>query len=238
MNLAKKLSRGLSGWLLFEHSCHRGPVFSEKYLSYPIAQILNTEFGIKVHAEIPHPILGQNIIGRGRRPEIDFGVIEDDKTISLAIESKWINENVTNVTVEKILWDLIRLAMLGNNAKTTCYFILAGRRGHLLKLFNHNKFNGPPDRKGRIRPILKVRSTDFMHFRLDAPTDHRAELLKKVFKDCQDIELPVNLGTGTTFAWPRNPANSEYQVFVWEIIPTPIANTFKPKNHKFYFFNG
>jgi hypothetical protein len=234
MDLAKKLSRGISGWLLFEHSCYRGPVFSEKYISYPIAQILNTEFGTKVHSEVKHPILAKNIKGRGRRPEIDFGVVEDDGTISVAIESKWICEAVTNVTVEKILWDLIRLCMLGNDSKTSCYFILAGRRGHLLKLFSHEQFNGQPDKKGRIRPILKVRPTDFMNFRIDSPTSNRLELLKKVLKDCIDVDLPLRLSTGRTSYWPKNPANSEYQVFTWEIMPTPSNKTFRPANHKYY----
>lgn len=234
MDLAKKLARGISGWLLFEHSCYRGPVFSEKYLSYPIAQILNTEFGIKIRSEIIHPILNKFKTGRGRKPEIDFGVIENDGSISVAIESKWVCEDVTNVTVEKILWDLLRLAMLGNNTNTLCYFILAGRRGHLARLFNHDKFNGPPDRKGRNRPILKVRNSDYMDFRIDSPTENRLALLKKVLKYCQDVDLPRRLGTGKTFCWPTDPANSEYQVFVWEIMPNPLFKTFKPSNHKQY----
>jgi hypothetical protein len=234
MNLAKKLSRGIAGWLLFEHSCHRGPVFSEKYLSYPIAQILNTEFGTRVHSEVPHPILGPFATGPGRRPELDFAVVEENKSISVAIESKWISEDISGATVEKILWDLIRLAMLGNNMTVKCYFILAGRRGHLLKLFNYNKFNGPLDKKGRTRPILKVRKTDFMNFRIDSPTDHRAGLLKKILAYCQDVELPTRLGTGPTFSWPANPSNSEYQVFVWEIMPNPAGDKFKPRNHNYY----
>lgn len=234
MELDKVLARGIAGWLQFEHACHRASIFSEKYLSVPIAQILNTPFGINVHAEIEHPILGNLSPGRGRPPEIDFVVYNDKREIIVAIESKWVGPNVTKQTVERIIWDLVRLAMIGNNDKMNCYFVLAGKKKHLQTLFNNTHFNGERDKKGRRRPILKVRPDDYMDVRIDSPKDDRIKLLKPIFKLCQDIELPMRLGTGKTQCYPKDAFNYDYQVYVWEVMPNKQKIVFKPKNHKHY----
>ena len=234
MKLEQTLSRGIAGWLQFEHSCHRASIFSEKYLSAPIAQILNTIYGKDVHAEIKHPILGELSPGRGRPPEIDFVVYDENREIKLAIESKWVGSTVTKQTVERIIWDLVRLAMIGNNDTVNCYFILAGRKKHLDKLFKNKHFNGETDKKGRIRPILKVRSNDYMDVRIDSPKDDRMKLLKPIFKLCQDVELPMRLGTGKTQCYPKDAFNYDYQVYVWEVMPNKQKIVFKPKNHKHY----
>jgi hypothetical protein len=234
MELEKKLARGIAGWLQFEHSCHRSSVFSEKYLCVPIAQILNTIYGANVHAEVRHPILGNKSLGKGRRPEIDFVVYGSNKEIIVAIESKWVSENVSKQTVEKIIWDLVRLAMIGNNDTMKCYFVLAGRKKHLADLFDNKHFNGEKDAKGRVRPILKVRVSDYMDFRIDAPKDDRIKLLKPIFELCQDVELPMRLGTGKTEYYPKDAFNYDYQAWVWEVMPNRQKTVFKPENHKKY----
>jgi len=234
MNIDRLLARGIGGWLQFEHACQRAPLFSEKYLSYPIAQVLNTEFGADVHAEIRHPILGTKTPGRGRPPEIDFVVYDDNHEIKVAIESKWIGPNVTKQTVESVIWDIVRLAMIGNNDNVKCYFVLAGKKKNLWLLFNNIHFNGQPDKKGRRRPFLKVRPTDYMDVRIDSAKEDRIKLLKPIFKLCQDVELPMRLGTGHTQTYPLEVFNYEYQVYVWEILPKKQKTVFKPKNHTHY----
>lgn len=234
MELEKILARGIAGWLQFEHACHRASIFSEKYLCTPIAQILNTRYGSKVHAEVKHPILGDASLGRGRRPEIDFVVYNDERDIIVAIESKWVGSTVTKQTVERVIWDLVRLAMIGNNDTMKCYFILAGKKKDIDALFANKHFNGEPDKKGRIRPILKVRPSDYMDNRIDSPTADRAELLKPIFRLCQDVELPMRLGTGRTEHYPKDAFNYDYQTWVWEVMPNKQKIVFKPKNHKHY----
>lgn len=153
MKLEKTLARGIAGWLQYEHACHRSSIFSEKYLSVPIAQILNTIYGNKVHAEIKHPILGDLSPGRGRPPELDFVVFDASQKIEVAIETKWVGKSSTKQNVERIIWDLVRLAMIGNNTEMNCYFVLAGKKKDLSKLFQNKHFNGEVDKRGRIRPI-------------------------------------------------------------------------------------
>lgn len=234
MELEKLLARGIAGWLQFEHSCHRASIFSEKYLCTPIAQILNTKYGANVHAEVKHPLLGDATPGRGRKPEIDFVVYNDKREIIVAIESKWIGADVSKQTVEKIIWDLIRLAMIGNTDSIKCYFILAGRKKHLNRLFSNKHFNGEKDKKGRTRPILKVRASDHMDVRIDSPKEDRIELLKPIFKLCQDIDLPIRLGTGRTEFYPKDAFNYDYQAWVWEVMPNRQKIVFRPKNHTHY----
>lgn len=234
MKLSRLLAHGISGWLQFEFACQRAPVFSEKYLTVPIAQILNTKFGDKVHAEIKHPILGLKTLGRGRPPEIDFVVYGNNQEIKVAIESKWVGKNVSKKTVERVFWDLTRLAMIGNNQDVTCCFILAGRRKDLENLFSNKYFRGEKDAKGRYRPILKTRPSDFMDVRLDSPKADRLQFLKPIFKLCQDIDLPMRLGTGHLYYGPKDANKYEYQVYVWEVLPHKQKIVFKPKNHKHY----
>jgi hypothetical protein len=234
MELDKLLARGIAGWLQFEHACHRSSIFSEKYLATPIAQILNTKYGENVHAEVKHPILGELSPGRGRPPEIDFVVYNKKHEIIVAIESKWLGTSVTKQTVESIIWDLVRLAMIGNNDKMKCYFILAGKKKNLTKLFENKHFNGEKDKKGRNRPILKVRPDDYMDVRIDSPKEDRIKLLKPIFRLCQDIELPMRLGTGRTHFYPKDAFNYDYQAYVWEVMPNMQKTVFKPKNHKQY----
>ncbi|WP_370089415.1 hypothetical protein [Ekhidna sp.] len=234
MKLERVLARGIGSWLQFEHACHRASVFSEKYLTVPIAQILNTKFGERVHSEVKHPVLGDLSPGRGRPPELDFVVYDQKQNIQIAIESKWIGPNVTKQTVEKIIWDLVRLAMIGNNDHVKCYFVLAGKKKYLTTLFDNKHFNGEKDKKGRNRPILKIRSNDYMDVRIDAPKEDRKKLLKPILKLCQDVELPMRLGTGRTQVYPNSAYNYEYQAYVWEIMPNRQKIVFKPKNHKHY----
>ena len=73
-NIAKRLSRGTSGWLLYEFSCNRGYLFNEKYLSYPIGNILNNLTKYQLLTEVNHPF--RNLGGRGRPLQVDF-VLQD-----------------------------------------------------------------------------------------------------------------------------------------------------------------
>ena len=230
MKLEKLLARGLAGWLQYEHACQRGAIFSEKYLSVPIAQILNTKFGDRVYSEIKHPILGDLSPGRGRPPELDFTIQNEKLEIIVAIESKWIGKTITKQTVERIVWDLVRLAMMGNNDNVKCYFVLAGKKKHLTRLFKNKHFIGETSKKGIIRPVLRTTESGRSRFRVDSPTEDRIKLLQPIFKLCQDIELPLNLGTGQVQYYPKDAFNYDYQAYVWEVIPKKQNLVFKPKN--------
>ncbi len=91
MNIARKLAEGVAGWLFYEFHSRRYELFSEKYLTAPIGNILHGQFDRKVIAEYNHPILTQAKKTPGRPPQLDF-VIVDKGNITVAVESKWIGQ--------------------------------------------------------------------------------------------------------------------------------------------------
>jgi len=113
------------------------------------------------------------------------------------------------------------------------FYISRGKKD-LDKLYSNKHFNGEPNKKNRTRPFLKIRNTDYMDFRLDSPMKDRIEFLKPIFKLCQDIDLPMRLGTGRTQYYPKEAFNNDYQVYVWEVMPHKQKVVFKPRNCKHY----
>lgn len=96
MNFAKVLTGGVAAWLEFERACDRSGLFSEKYLTSAVGQILAARTGNRVEAEFTHPVLAPLKQGPGRRPQIDFVVRDESGKIVLAVESKWAGETVPN----------------------------------------------------------------------------------------------------------------------------------------------
>lgn len=124
-NIQRKLSFGVSSWLAYEFSCNRGNLFNEKYLSYPIGNILNGLTDYQVRSEVNHP--HKNTNNQGRPLQIDF-VLSDRNNREkwkIAIESKWVGQS--EVRLKDIYWDLIRLQNIHrehNDIKT--YFLISG----------------------------------------------------------------------------------------------------------------
>lgn len=122
INIQRKISEGVSGWLLFEFHCFRGYIFNEKYLSYPVSQILNSLTEFKTLTEINHP-LGNNSVGRPL--QVDFVLTDKSSNWKFAFETKWVGN--TEISVGSMVWDLIRLQNLFSEHKEIeCYFILSG----------------------------------------------------------------------------------------------------------------
>ncbi|MEL6732147.1 MAG: hypothetical protein AAFP83_13545 [Bacteroidota bacterium] len=122
ISIQKKVCEGVSGWLLFEFSCFRGLLFNEKYLSYPIGQILNSATQYKTHSEVNHPFSNG---GKGRPLQVDFVLKEGEENGKLAFESKWVGDSM--ISLGSLIWDLIRLQNLHSQyTGLRCYFVLAG----------------------------------------------------------------------------------------------------------------
>ena len=80
-------------------------MFSEKYLTTAIGQILSARTGNRAIAEWPHPVLAPLQKGAGRRPEVDFVARDREDRVILAVESKWAGR--TALSTSAILWDLL-----------------------------------------------------------------------------------------------------------------------------------
>lgn len=235
MNYARLISEGVGSWLQFEHACDRTGLFSEKYLTQPIGQILSARSGNKAQAEFTHPVLSKVAVGPGRRPEIDFVVCDPYPTIKIAVESKWIGK--TRPSIDKIIWDLIRLELLAHHCGARCFFVLGGKRSDLDGYFMQKLFSGAELGKQK-RPLLRV-DTNHVHKTALVPTHAvRIPTLRKLFEPFQDFLFPHHLMSRRSDPFPKTGPKDRFQIYVWEISAAIQRETFRPKNSKHYSLDG
>jgi len=230
LNLTRLLTEGTGSWLHFEFTCNRSGLFSEKYLTVPIGQILST-WGGRVQAEYRHPVLGPLAKGPGRRPEVDFVVFGEYPRIKYAVESKWIGH--TTPSVESVLWDLIRLEMIAHSEGAECVFVLGGQRDALNTFFKSDKFYGAR-KPHQFRPLLRIDSNVIHSFPLVPTVPHRVEMLRKLFADYQDIAFPHKIATRRSAPFPQVGGLKQYQVYAWKVSSPERREEFYPKNSRHY----
>ena len=232
MNISRRLATGVASWLSFEYSCNRGNLFCEQYLSQAIAQILSSQYGGRVVAEHDHPILHKQFEGRGKRPKIDFCVLDNGDELTLALEAKWVGNTMPKI--EDIVWDLIRLEMLAAEYKCEAFFLLAGRNREIQKLFNSKAFLEKRS-NGKSSPILKNGERKSGGIRLDVPpSTNRIKMFNKVLSKYPEIEMPTKLSSGGATFFPKECRNIDYQVYVWKVGTATPRRTFFAKEHKWY----
>lgn len=230
MDYAKRLTNGVGAWLNFESACDRTSLFSEKYMAHPIGQILNAASPGRTVAEYAHPVLAPAMTSRGRRPEVDFVVLDPHAQPLVAVESKWIGS--TTPSVDKILWDMIRLEMLATLG-IDCLFIIGGRRKKLEALFAHPAFDAT-DNRGQWSPLLR-HDHNLIHSTTLGPTvEARRALLRKIFANYQQFEFPHAILSRRTAPFPADPKSSVFQVYAWEIKSPKNRMPFKPERSPQY----
>lgn len=234
MILARKLAEGVGGWLQYEYQCNRSGVFSEKYLSVPVAGILSSLYGRKVFAEVKHPILAPAVSGPGRRPEIDFAVLDPHPEMKVAIESKWVGKG--SISVESIIWDVIRLEMIAHYCGARCFFLLGGKRRSLDALFRSTSFTGPDKTKRRTqRPVLRTDRNIICTLGIDSTFECRRAIIKRLMKSHQQTRIPCRVISVRTNPFPNPCQSNQYQVYVWEILTRQKnRREFLPAKHKHY----
>jgi len=230
MDYAKLLTNGVGAWLNFEASCSRTSLFSEKYMAHPIGQILNAASRGRTVAEYKHPVLAPQMTKRGRRPEVDFVVLDSDEKVTHAVESKWIGR--TTPSIEKIFWDLIRLEMLANRG-VRCLFVLGGRRKNLELLFSQAAFDAT-DNRGLWSPLLRSESNVEHKTTLGPTVAARTPMLRKMFKDFQNFQFPHAVVSRRSAPFPSDPKSSSFQVYAWEIKSPSNRMPFLPRKSSQY----
>lgn len=229
MDYARYLSEGVGGWLQFEGACGRDGLFSEKYLSVSIGQVLSANSRSRVLAEFKHPILAALGSGPGRRPEVDFVVCENYPAISLAVESKWIGK--TRPLDAAILWDIIRLEMLAHTG-ARCFFLLGGRKSSLDAFFRRHAIAGTE--ASPARPMLLSNSNAIHRVALVPITPARRRILRELFKPYQTVAFPHYIVTRRTAPFPLTPTANRYQVYAWEVMSMRRRLTFRPEHSAAY----
>lgn len=230
MDYAKRLTNGVGAWLNFEAACDRTSLFSEKYLAHPIGQILNAASAGRTLAEYPHPVLAPRMTTAGARPAIDFVVLDANNQVSVAVESKWIG--ATAPSIQKILWDLIRLEMLAAQG-VRCLFVLGGKRRKLEAMFAHPAFKAS-DNRGHPSPLLR-HDLNVQHSTTLGPTvEARRLILRALFANYQTLEFPHAIISRRSAPFPADPTSSVFQVYCWEIRSPANRMPFRPENSRQY----
>lgn len=216
-NIQRKISEGVSGWLLFEFNCYRGYLFSEKYLTYPIAQILNCITEYSTLSEINHPS-GNG--GKGRPLQIDFILSDKQNFWKYAFESKWIGN--TMISLGSVIWDLVRLQNLDAHYQgIKSYFVLAGFDKKINELIEDFEICHVP-LSNKKNEITTVNSTFLIFdlFKLDPMA--KAYLNKKKTK-YPNLNLYSKIRCRPAHKFPKKDViNMTFSTYIFEILkPDP-----------------
>jgi hypothetical protein len=209
--LADKLSKGLGGWLMYEHHSHRADLFSEKYLAAGIGNILSGNFRDKVITEFNHPILQNR--KAGRPPQIDF-VIYNEGKINLAVESKWFGTKTSSSpkTID-VVWDLIRLEILNFNFNSNALFIIAGKKSQIDEFFTRLDFIDKTT-TGKSRNLLPTKNSEIILDLIGCSID-RLKIICKLSERYKTVEFPSKIKISRLYKFPTNASNFENEVCVW-----------------------
>jgi hypothetical protein len=228
MKIERRLSEGIGGWLTFETHCNKVGLFSERYLSYPIGQILSSVYGSNVHAEYRHPILVDLIDRPGAKCKVDFAVLNDNREPIVAIESKWVGDSVPSI--QSVLWDLVRLELLARKFDTSCIFILGGKRKRLESLFASPDFS--LKRTARAEAVLPTKTRAIRSVSLVSNDPHMTAIWRPIFGKWRTLEFPSSISTQLFQPFPKDCPLDQYQVFAWRVFSPRKKTVFKPINTK------
>jgi hypothetical protein len=209
-NVQRRLAEGTSSWLLFEFHCKRGDLFSEKYLTVPVGQILTGLFPGQIKSEVNHPLLSGS--GAGRPPQLDF-VVVNGTNWEVVIETKWVGK--TSLSMAQIIWDLMRLEILARQNNAVCYFILSGFNKKIIPILEHTHFNS----KNPTAPALtKLTSTKITIDLSKLPQTVKDSLNLKMSKypTCLFSEV---ISCDLPHFYPENNINMSFKTLVWKINP-------------------
>ena len=232
MDSARTISLAVGAWMQYEFACGRSTLFSERYISAPIANALHHLYGKNVWAEYQHPVLAKEMKGRGRRPEVDFAVVDPYPDAKCVLESKWVGSS--GLSAEDVLWDLIRLELAAHYTKADAYFVLAGRKKDLNKFFESKAFKGTADAAGKFRRLLKLDHRRNPRIRIDTPAKDRVSVLQKLITPYQELSFASRITTSLGYAYPEVCPNYQYQAYAWQVVAPPGTARFKPKDHSLY----
>lgn len=230
MKLTRRLVEGVGAWLQFETHCNRRGLFSERYLSAPIGQILGAVYGSNVHAEARHSVLAAHQSGPGSRARIDFAAFDDSNAIIAAVESKWIG--ATTPTVDQLIWDFIRLELLSATYGAECTFLLGGRKRDLGRFFKSADFLGRTT--GHRKPLLPLNVGTLDRYRMRSAPSYRWDMHRRILKDWQELSIAETFELVCAEPCPSACTNDQYQVYGWSVRATKHRESFLPSTSRNY----
>lgn len=226
MSLAKRVAEGVTAKLAFDYACHRGHSFGETHIHAIVNEVLTANIHpaeSRVHAGFPHPRLGRP--GKGRKPEIDFAVLERASgAVLVAAEVKWAGSG--HCTPCNVLKDLIRLQIIADaHPSTDCIMVIAGHRNSAQRLFSDPLFlQGTHCMLVRscetVTPRAAVRRKAFSlrgnRDHQDAIDRHLAQIRTKV------PAIPDRITSSFMSPAMSAPKEGRFHTFAWRIHPSTL----------------
>ena len=213
----RKLVEATASYMRFEQLCHRTELFSESYLTHPIGQFLLARHGKKTRAEWTHPLLASTKTGPGRRPSVDFAVLQDDgQTPAIAVEAKWLGS--ANDLLEQAIRDLVRLELLVHEYHATGYVLLAGTRRRAESLFE-KKAARPHPTQPSSRALFPRETGAEAWLRLQKPSEFRRSVVERALRPFAgiDIEIAAGIRISSSGLFPKDAPLSQCCVLGWKI---------------------
>lgn len=209
-NLQRRLAEGTAAWLSFEFICNRGDLFSEKQLVTPVGQILIANSGSsksRIKTEVSHSVLTK---GRGRPLQLDFVLMEGQKWL-LAVETKWVAN--TMVSIESIIWDLVRLELIAKNEKCPVYFIIAGFAKKIKEVLKGTHLIDDVTTK----EMITYKGRQLISLNLTKAPQKIKDYINNKMKDFPLITIPRKLYFEFPHSYPETKINMSFETIVWKV---------------------
>lgn len=209
-NVQRRLAEGTSSWLMFEFHCKRGDLFSEKYLTVPVGQILTGLFPGQIKSEINHPNLQTG--NAGRPPQLDFIVLNGAKW-EVVVETKWVGKSV--ISIDQIIWDLMRLEILAREKNLTCYFILSGFSKKIVPIIENTHFS----KNAPVTPVVTRAKNTKIYIDLQNQAQIVKNLLNSRMQKYPAAFFSEVISCDYPHFYPDATINMSFQTYVWKINP-------------------
>jgi hypothetical protein len=209
-NLQRRLAEGTASWLAFEFICNRGDLFSEKQLVTPVGQILISNFGShksRIKTEVSHTVLKKQ---KGRPLQLDF-VLMENTAWKLAVETKWVAG--TMISLESIIWDLIRLELTAKQEGCPVYFVLAGFAKKIKQVLKNTHFIDGP----HSLPMVTQKGRQLIRLDLTKLPQIIKEHINKKMVDFPSITIPRKLYFEFPHSYPIDKVNMTFETIVWKV---------------------
>ncbi len=212
-----RLSRAVTSWLHYEFLCQRGRLFSERYLTNPIASFIQANTDLLVHSEVSHPTLPRKLIdfvASKKTESHDLKISE----IVIAIETKWFYKSANEKQILAILWDILRLSLIKkNNSATMCLFVIFAEKKIIEKVYENKHFRIRGKDKN-LAPLLTRSAGKNPKIKLyESKAILKAvEKIKREFK-CKEVDFPSEIITNSVEFTEFTEKSLNYCLYIWEI---------------------
>ena len=187
----KLLVRAVHRWLSFQRMCGRSMMFSESYLTQPIAEFVSTHHSGIIVPELNHPQFAKSVVGRPK--QVDFALLtrHSDK-IECVIESKWVRDE--SYSKQAILDDLLRLECFRDKGHVRRYFLAAGLRQHFERNFLNLRYRDGVDLPFLTELLNPVLGSKTKTVYVQSAQGNLRRFYRK-FQSAYEVELPKTFRT-------------------------------------------